>query len=116
METLRGPMCRGGQQGEEEVRYYFSDAIGSVRMVTKASGQVLERYDYRPFGERWRTACPVQHTKGAARPHVGTAEDLWPPLHVSALISSRWCLGLCAARHGHPQQFDSATRAGAQHE
>lgn len=42
----------------EEVRYYHSDAIGSVRLVTDADGQVVERYDYLPFGEPW-TASPT---------------------------------------------------------
>jgi RHS repeat-associated protein len=30
-----------------------TDAIGSVRMVTSASGQVMARYDYLPFGILW---------------------------------------------------------------
>ena len=34
----------------ETVRYYHSDAIGSVRMVTDEAGQVIQRYDYWPFG------------------------------------------------------------------
>jgi RHS repeat-associated protein len=42
----------------EEVRYFHSDAIGSVRLVTDANGQVVERYDYLPFGEPW-TASPT---------------------------------------------------------
>jgi RHS repeat-associated protein len=31
--------------------YYHLDTLGSVRAVTDASGAVLERHDYRPFGE-----------------------------------------------------------------
>jgi hypothetical protein len=42
----------------EDVRYFHSDAIGSVRLVTDANGQVVERYDYLPFGEPW-TASPT---------------------------------------------------------
>jgi RHS repeat-associated protein len=34
----------------ETVVYYHTDAIGSVRMVTDAAGQVVARYDYQPFG------------------------------------------------------------------
>ena len=45
-------------QGTEEIRYYHTDAIGSVRLVTDANGQVVERYDYLPFGEPW-TATPA---------------------------------------------------------
>jgi len=40
-------------QPTDEVRYYHTDAIGSVRLMTDASGQVIRRYDYWPFGERW---------------------------------------------------------------
>jgi RHS repeat-associated protein len=37
-------------QTTETVTYYHTDAVGSVRMTTGASGQVLARYDYWPFG------------------------------------------------------------------
>ena len=37
----------------EEVVYYHTDAIGSVRMITDPTGAVLARYDYLPFGEPW---------------------------------------------------------------
>ena len=33
------------------LQYYHVDTLGSVRAVTDASGAVLERHDYRPFGE-----------------------------------------------------------------
>lgn len=35
----------------ETIVYFHTDAIGSVRMTTDASGQVIQRYDYAPFGE-----------------------------------------------------------------
>jgi RHS repeat-associated protein len=38
---------------QDTVIYYHTDAIGSVRMITDASGQVIARYDYLPFGEAW---------------------------------------------------------------
>lgn len=37
--------------GEDGIEYIHSDGIGSVRMVTGHGGVVLERHDYRPFGE-----------------------------------------------------------------
>jgi RHS repeat-associated protein len=40
-------------QSGEEVVYFHSDAIGSVRLVTNANGQVVGQYDYLPFGEPW---------------------------------------------------------------
>jgi RHS repeat-associated protein len=41
-------------QTSEVVTYYHTDAIGSIRMVTDANGQVIERHDYLPFGEEWQ--------------------------------------------------------------
>ena len=43
----------------ETVIYYHTDAIGSVRMTTDAAGQVLQRYDYLPFGDPW-PSTPAQ--------------------------------------------------------
>jgi RHS repeat-associated protein len=43
---------------QETVTYYHTDGIGSVRMITAASGNVVARYDYLPFGERCEAACP----------------------------------------------------------
>jgi RHS repeat-associated protein len=42
-----------GAQGGDEVVYYHTDAIGSVRMTTDAGGAVIARHDFRPFGEAW---------------------------------------------------------------
>jgi RHS repeat-associated protein len=46
---------------QDEVVYYHIDAIGSVRMVTDASGAVIARYDYLPFGERFETVPPATY-------------------------------------------------------
>ena len=35
----------------EQIEYYALDAIGSVRVVFDASGAVIGRMDYAPFGE-----------------------------------------------------------------
>jgi len=35
----------------EQVYYYHTDAVGSVRMVTNTSGQEVTRYDFWPFGQ-----------------------------------------------------------------
>lgn len=40
-------------RAQDEVVYFHTDAIGSVRVVTDATGAVIARYDYLPFGERW---------------------------------------------------------------
>ncbi len=38
----------------EVVEYYHHDALGSVRAVTNAAGQVVSQHDYLPFGEEWQ--------------------------------------------------------------
>ena len=46
-------------QSSDEVRYYHSDAIGTVRVITDDTGTVQARYDYLPFGERWPNSDPA---------------------------------------------------------
>ena len=41
----------GWVQAAEVVKYYHSDSIGTVRAVTDRDGNVLERFEYYPFGE-----------------------------------------------------------------
>ena len=43
---------------QEQVFYYHLDAIGSVRMITDANGQVVEHHDYLPFGQEWQPPTP----------------------------------------------------------
>ena len=43
----------------EVVEYYHLDAIGNVRAVTNAAGQVVERHDYLPFGD-WHHATTAR--------------------------------------------------------
>lgn len=40
-------------QATDQITYYHTDAIGSVRMITDATGAVVQRHDYLPFGEEW---------------------------------------------------------------
>ncbi|NOT28009.1 MAG: hypothetical protein HOP16_18145 [Acidobacteria bacterium] len=44
-------------QVTETVIYYHTDAIGSVRMTTDATGAIVGRYDYLPFGEPCGPTC-----------------------------------------------------------
>ena len=53
-------------QGEEVV-YYHTDAIGSVRMITDPSGTVLARYDYTPFGQPWNPPGTVEAMQFAGK-------------------------------------------------
>ena len=50
--TMLALPTAAGAQGTEQVFYYDTDAIGSIRAVTDASGTV-SYYDFTPFGEPW---------------------------------------------------------------
>jgi RHS repeat-associated protein len=56
---------------QDEVVSYHSDAIGSVRMTTDATGAVLDRYDFLPFGEAWDppTTPDARQFAGQVRDH-----------------------------------------------
>jgi RHS repeat-associated protein len=57
-------------QTTEVVTYYHADAIGSIRMITDANGQVIERHDYLPFGEEWQPPSSLER-----RLYVGKERD-----------------------------------------
>src|SRR6476659_3087337 len=57
-------------QTTEVVTYYHTDAIGSIRMITDANGQVIERHDYMPFGEEWPASSSSER-----RLYVGKERD-----------------------------------------
>src|SRR5262245_61579026 len=57
-------------QMTEVVTYYHADATGSIRMITDANGQVVERHDYMPFGEEWPASSSVER-----RVYVGKERD-----------------------------------------
>jgi RHS repeat-associated protein len=50
---LGGPGPAAAQPPAALVEYYHLDALGSVRLVTDQSGQIVRRHDYLPFGEEW---------------------------------------------------------------
>jgi RHS repeat-associated protein len=45
-------------QAPDQVTYFHTDAFGSVRVVTDATGAVVQRHDYLPFGEEYPTQPP----------------------------------------------------------
>ena len=57
-------------QTTEVVTYYHADATGSIRMITDANGQVVERHDYMPFGEEWPASSSAER-----RLYVGKERD-----------------------------------------
>jgi RHS repeat-associated protein len=50
-------------QGAPEVEYVHLDALGSVRAVTGATGTLLRRHDYEPFGDELAPSLVVSDRK-----------------------------------------------------
>jgi RHS repeat-associated protein len=68
--------------GVEEVQHYHTDAIGSVRLVTRADQSVAARYDYLPFGQPWQAdpgATETRRYAGLER-SAETGAGSWQPL------------------------------------
>lgn len=55
----------------EQVFYYYTDAVGSVRMITDATGQNVEWHDYQPFGEE----SPLNPQTPERRLYTGKERD-----------------------------------------
>ena len=53
------------------VRYYHTDALGSVRAVTDQAGNVVERHDYLPFGGEWNPQGGEQPRRFAGKERDG---------------------------------------------
>ena len=53
------------------VEYYHLDAVGSVRAVTDATGTVVRRHDYFPFGEEAAPLPGADPLQFAARRATG---------------------------------------------
>ena len=60
--ALLWPVGVAAQDGTR-VEYYHLDALGSVRVVTDASGQVVRRHDFGPFGEEVAAVHPNPERK-----------------------------------------------------
>ena len=60
----------------QDVQYFQLDAVGSVRAVTDANGNVIERHDYLPFGEECTTGpCASNPGAGGGQPRKFTAKE-----------------------------------------
>ena len=73
-------------QGTETVVYFHTDAIGSVRMTTDANAQVLQRYDYLPFGEPWPSPTPPETRRFRRR--GARSGDAAEPLRRAPVLSA----------------------------
>jgi RHS repeat-associated protein len=80
--TLFGALPVAAQT--EEVVYYHTDAIGSVRMTTGPTGAVLERYDFLPFGEVWDTPAPEERQFAAKENDAETGLDYFGARYLRA--------------------------------
>ncbi len=64
-------LLQGGGGGTPQLRYYAIDALGSVRVVFDATGAVVSRADYEPFGAAVATSTtgtlPRQQFTGQER-------------------------------------------------
>ncbi|MCX6544157.1 MAG: RHS repeat-associated core domain-containing protein [Acidobacteria bacterium] len=61
-------------QSGQIVEYYHLDALGSVRVVTDQTGQVVSRHDFLPFGEEWPAPQPTTKEKKLFTGHERDAE------------------------------------------
>jgi RHS repeat-associated protein len=75
----------GFAQGTETVVYFHADAIGSTRLVTDASGAVVERYDYLPFGEPWASSGLDTRRFGGKERDTETGLDYFGARYYSSL-------------------------------
>ena len=96
------------QAPPETIEYYAHDAIGSIRVVFDASGTVLGRQDYGPFGqivfpvaampkegfgaqecddETDQSVLPCAHVSGADRAVYAAGSDRGRPLRATAVES-----------------------------
>jgi RHS repeat-associated protein len=78
--------------GADEVIYYHSDALGSVRMITDAAGDMVARYDYLPFGQPYPSDQDAEPRRfGQLERTAGTGNGSWT------------LLDYALARHYHSQ-------------
>jgi RHS repeat-associated protein len=65
------------QNPPETIEYYATDALGSVRIVFTATGQVIGRSDYLPFGDTKEQSgmLPRQRFTGQERDGVAGLDD-----------------------------------------
>jgi RHS repeat-associated protein len=62
--------------GADVVQFYHLDAIGNVRVVTNATGAVVERHDYLPLGEECTTGvCASNPGITASQPRHFTGKE-----------------------------------------
>ena len=67
--------------GSETWFYYYKDVLGSIRLITNASGAVVEAYTYDPYGQ----PRVMRGAYGAGADGNWLTEDVWPLYNASAV-------------------------------
>jgi RHS repeat-associated protein len=65
----------GAHAQTDTVTYMHTDGIGSVRMLTNESAQVIVRFDYLPFGEPCTSACGTSASTATTRQFTSQEKD-----------------------------------------
>jgi RHS repeat-associated protein len=105
------------QAQTEQVFYYHTDAIGSVRMITDETGQVVARYDYRPFGDPCGSLCGTPSPPDK-RQFVGkerdqeTGFDYFGPRYYTNGTGRFTTVDPAAGHLSNPQTFNRYAYAG----
>jgi RHS repeat-associated protein len=62
--------------GQVVVEYYHLDALGSIRVVTDQTVQIVERHDFYPYGEECTTGpCATNPGAGVGQPRKFTGKE-----------------------------------------
>lgn len=80
------PALSGVCAAQDTVTYVHTDAIGSVRVLTNATGLVLQQHDYLPFGEEPAppTSVPNSRRFGAKERDTATGYDYFGARYMSS--------------------------------
>jgi RHS repeat-associated protein len=94
-------------RAQDTVVYYHTDAIGSVRVITDANGQVISRHDYLPFGEPWPPPpnADVRQFAGKERDKE-TGLDYFGARYYSSVLGRFTSPDLADPRLTNPQTFN----------
>src|SRR6185503_5522379 len=68
-----GPILVARKDGQGTKHWYHADRLGSIRLMTDASGAEAKDYDYRPFGEVASSTGTASNERGFTG-HVADSE------------------------------------------
>lgn len=92
---IDNPVLMISRDGQTETRYYYyADALGSVRMMSDAAGDIVESYAYDPFG------LPLVMVSAGADGNWLTEDVQWAVTEIWYGIG-----GYCESKIGNPYLF-----------